>query len=68
MAWLTKNSHRKIIRRLLDLGCGPGIYAEKFAQAVIKSPELIFLKTVLAYARQAAQKQQLPIRISKEIM
>lgn len=62
VAWLTKEFPPEDYPQVLDLGCGPGIYAEKFAQAGYRVTGIDFSENSLAYARQAAQKQQLAIR------
>jgi len=33
MAWLTQKCPAQSFPKLLDMGCGPGIYAEKFYEA-----------------------------------
>lgn len=62
VAWLTKEFPPEEYPRVLDLGCGPGIYAEKFAQADYQVTGIDFSKNSLDYAEQSAQKQKLPIR------
>lgn len=41
---------------LLDIGCGPGIYAEKFAQAGYQVTGIDFSKRSIEYARQSADE------------
>ncbi|MHC5248071.1 class I SAM-dependent methyltransferase [Enterococcus sp. LJL90] len=47
--------------KLLDLGCGPGIYSELLAKAGYQVTGVDFSKRSIAYAKQAAIKQQLAI-------
>lgn len=47
--------------RLLDIGCGPGIYAEKFAQAGYNVTGIDFSRRSIEYARQSAQDKNLDI-------
>lgn len=47
---------------LLDLGCGPGIYAEKFAQMGYQVTGVDFSRRSIAYARISAMQQGLDIR------
>jgi len=46
---------------LLDLGCGPGIYAEEFHKAGYKVSGMDFSKRSINYARKTAEKHNLPI-------
>ena len=47
---------------LLDLGCGPGLYAEKFAQYGYRVTGLDCSRRSVEYARQSAGRQNLRIR------
>jgi SAM-dependent methyltransferase len=47
--------------RLLDLGCGPGLYAERFSRAGVKVVGLDISQRSLAYASEQAQKAGLAI-------
>lgn len=46
---------------LLDIGCGPGIYAEKFVQAGYDVTGIDFSKRSIDYARHSAHTQSLNI-------
>ncbi|MGM9902572.1 hypothetical protein A5844_000929 [Enterococcus sp. 10A9_DIV0425] len=46
---------------LLDLGCGPGIYSEKFTQSGYKVTGLDFSKRSINYGQDSAKKKQLEI-------
>lgn len=46
---------------LLDVGCGPGIYAEKFARLGYQVTGIDFSKRSIEYGRSSAKKQNLPI-------
>lgn len=47
--------------QLLDVGCGPGLYAERFAKAGYHVTGVDFSKRSIEYATQAATKQGLDI-------
>lgn len=46
---------------LLDIGCGPGLYAERFVRAGYTVTGIDFSRRSIEYARQHAFEQQLPI-------
>lgn len=46
---------------ILDLGCGPGLYTEKLAQAGYKVTGVDFSQTSIAYAKGTAQQRGLDI-------
>ena len=46
---------------LLDVGCGPGIYAEKFTQTGYHVTGIDFSKRSIDYAKQSAHRQNLNI-------
>lgn len=48
-------------RRVLDLGCGPGLYAERLAQRGASVTGFDFSETSLAHARQSATARGLSI-------
>lgn len=52
--------------KLLDLGCGPGLYAERFARAGIEVVGLDISENSLAYARKSAEKSGLSIEYKCE--
>lgn len=47
--------------RLLDIGCGPGIYAEKFTRMGYHVTGIDFSKNSIVYARQSAFSKKLDI-------
>lgn len=47
--------------RLLDLGCGPGLYANKFAEAGLEVVGLDISENSIEYAKTFANKANLPI-------
>ena len=47
--------------KVLDLGCGPGLYAERLCQAGVTVVGLDISERSLEYARERATKAQLPI-------
>jgi SAM-dependent methyltransferase len=60
-AWITEIAKLKIGSDLLDLGCGPGLYAERFAKAGLRVTGVDFSQSSIEYARASAEKEQLPI-------
>ena len=54
--------------RVLDLGCGPGLYAERLAQAGMGVTGMDFSENSIAYARQSAHKKVLPSTTSVRII
>lgn len=49
-------------KEMLDLGCGPGIYAERFAKAGYQVTGIDFSKRSISYATESAREQDLDIR------
>ena len=47
--------------RLLDIGCGPGLYAERFCKTGYKVTGIDFSKRSIEYAKNSANKQGLDI-------
>ncbi|WP_323373235.1 class I SAM-dependent methyltransferase [Anaeropeptidivorans aminofermentans] len=47
--------------KLLDVGCGPGLYAERFSKAFYEVTGIDFSKRSIAYAKSSADKQTLEI-------
>lgn len=62
VAWLTEKFSSKNYPKVLDLGCGPGIYAEKFSRAGYQVTGIDFSPNSINYANQSAEKENLPIR------
>ena len=48
-------------RRVLDLGCGPGLYASRFAAAGAAVVGIDFSRNSIGYARAEAEKRELSI-------
>ena len=61
VAWITKLISPADYPLLLDVGCGPGIYAERFAQMGYQDTGVDFSKRSIAYARQSAFSKKLNI-------
>lgn len=59
--WINTVIPPKTYPTLLDIGCGPGIYAEKFSRLGYEVTGLDFSKRSIAYAKKSAEDQQLPI-------
>lgn len=61
VAWITEIIPPTEHPLLLDIGCGPGIYAEKFAQNGYQVTGVDFSKRSIDYARQSAFSKKLNI-------
>ena len=53
-------------RRLIDFGCGPGIYAEKFARAGYNVTGVDLSRRSIRYAVESAEKERLEIRYLRQ--
>jgi SAM-dependent methyltransferase len=60
--WIKEIAPPSRYRQLLDLGCGPGIYAEKFTQMGYQVTGIDFSKRSINYAMESAKKRSLDIR------
>ncbi|GET22118.1 class I SAM-dependent methyltransferase [Prolixibacter denitrificans] len=58
--WMLKQSEKKSLN-ILDLGCGPGLYAEQLANKGHKVTGVDFSENSIAYAREEAHRKQLNI-------
>ena len=61
-AWIRDAVPPEQYPALLDLGCGPGLYAEKFARYGYRVTGVDVSRRSTAYARQSAKRQGLRIR------
>ena len=61
-AWIKDTIPPTSYPLLLDMGCGPGLYAEKFAQYGYKVTGIDFSHRAIEYARNSALKQGLHIK------
>ncbi|MBO1308078.1 methyltransferase domain-containing protein [Enterococcus sp. 669A] len=61
LKWLNEEFPAVDYPKILDLGCGPGIYAEKFLRAGYQVTGLDFSRTSIDYARQSAEEKGLEI-------
>ncbi len=59
--WIRSIAPTDKFRDLLDLGCGPGIYAQEFHKAGYKVSGMDFSERSISYARNSAQEKNLPI-------
>lgn len=57
MEWLTQKNPAQTYPKLLDLGCGPGIYAEKFYEAGYQVKGIDFSELSIAHAQKSAQEK-----------
>lgn len=48
-------------KNLLDIGCGPGLYTERFSKAGYKVTGVDYSKRSIEYARNSSEKQKLDI-------
>jgi 2-polyprenyl-3-methyl-5-hydroxy-6-metoxy-1,4-benzoquinol methylase len=60
--WIAQTADPAARPRLLDIGCGPGIYAELFCQKGFDVTGLDFSPPAIAYARDHAEAEHLSIR------
>lgn len=61
VSWLAKEVPLKKGMRLLDLGCGPGLYCERFSRMGLEVVGIDYSKRSIAYARDKAKAQGLLI-------
>lgn len=59
--WIQETVPSSEHRQLLDIGCGPGLYAERFFKAGYRVTGLDFSKRSIEYAKNSADKQGLDI-------
>lgn len=60
--WIAKEFGGENHLMLLDLGCGPGIYAEKFATSGFQVTGVDYSERSINYARQSAEEKGLSIK------
>lgn len=61
VAWIQEQIPPKGYPTLLDIGCGPGIYAERFAKCGYRVTGVDFSRRSIRYARENALKNDLEI-------
>ncbi|HSL42907.1 MAG TPA: class I SAM-dependent methyltransferase [Anaerolineales bacterium] len=61
VSWLIETLGLKAGNSILDLGCGPGLYASRLAQAGFQVTGVDYSRRSIAYARQYAFKNDLSI-------
>lgn len=61
VAWIARVAPVAEYPRLLDLGCGPGLYAERLARAGYRVTGVDLSRRSIAHARDAAEQQGLVI-------
>lgn len=61
VAWLKTHLALQPGMRLLDLGCGPGLYCRRFAQAGLQVSGIDYSRRSIAYATEDAVQHDLPI-------
>jgi SAM-dependent methyltransferase len=59
--WIIETLALKIHDRVLDLGCGPGLYASRFARAGLQVTGVDFSHNSIDYARRSASENGLNI-------
>lgn len=62
VSWIKETVPPKDYGRLLDLGCGPGIYAERFARAGFQVTGVDFSRRSVSYAKESSVREGLDIR------
>lgn len=60
--WISKIAPSKNYNKLLDLGCGPGLYAERFSEKGYLVTAIDFSKRSINYGRQKAKEKGLNIQ------
>lgn len=66
VAWIIKSLGLRPGARVLDLGCGPGLYASRFAQFGLKVTGIDYSRRSIDYAVQYAREHALDIRYRYE--
>ena len=61
-AWIRETLPPAAYPRLLDFGCGPGLYAERFARAEFQVTGVDLSRRSVTYAQNSARQQGLAIR------
>lgn len=59
--WIKETAPAHRYPRLLDIGCGPGIYAERFCKSGYQVTGIDYSKRSIEYAKSSADKQGLDI-------
>jgi len=59
--WIQETTPSSEYPQLLDIGCGPGLYTERFCKAGYRVTGLDFSKRSIEYAKSSANKQGLDI-------
>lgn len=59
--WITAQLQLTENHRLLDLGCGPGLYTQRFAQRGVQVTGIDYSHRSIDYAREQAAAHNLPI-------
>lgn len=60
--WISEIAPSTAYRNLLDLGCGPGLYAERFFEKGYKVTGIDFSKRSIAYATEKAKERNQDIK------
>ena len=59
--WIAQYCKARPGMKLLDLGCGPGLYAERFCKEGFRVTGLDYSRRSIEYAREHAEAETLPI-------
>ena len=59
--WISTVAPAETYRNLLDLGCGPGLYAEEFHKAGYQVSGMDISERSIRYAKESATEKRLPI-------
>ena len=60
-AWIREVLDPRLYPSLLDIGCGPGLYAERFARSGYQVTGIDYSRRSIEYAQASAQAQRLDI-------
>lgn len=61
VSWIKEILPPQSYSALLDLGCGPGLYAERFTKCGYNVTGVDLSRRSIAYARQSAEEKDMPI-------
>ncbi|WP_434778162.1 class I SAM-dependent methyltransferase [Neisseria sp. Ec49-e6-T10] len=59
--WISQIAPSSLFTQLIDLGCGPGLYSQRFAQKGYQVKGIDFSFRSIEYAKECAQKNKLSI-------
>jgi SAM-dependent methyltransferase len=66
VAWMVKYFDLNSQSKVVDFGCGPGLYCSRFARQHIDITGIDFSENSIAYAQRYAEETQLPVAYIKQ--